>query len=120
MLSALAADHVQRPRNRGRFEGYSHYGVGGTVGEGPATQIWLLVEAGMIRRAAYETHGCPSSIAAASLLCTLITGREFARAQTLTAEELLIVLQGLPEGKGMFANLAVDALRSARPEASHD
>ena len=99
ILSALAADHVQRPRNQGRFEGYSHYGVSGEVGEGASTQVWLLGEQGMIRRATYETVGCPSCIAAASVLCTLVTGRDFERAKSLTAEDLLAVLQGLPDGK---------------------
>jgi NifU-like protein involved in Fe-S cluster formation len=114
LLSAVAADHVQRPRNQGPLESATHYGVSGSPGEGPYVELWLEVREGTIRRAAYRTHGCPSSVAASSLLCQLAAGREMAKMMELTGDELLLVLGGLPEGKERFAHMAVEALRNVK------
>ena len=115
MLSALAADHVHRPRNIGPLEG-AQYGVSGEPGEGPWIEIWLQVEEGRIVNAAYRTHGCPSSIAAGSVLCDLVRGRTIDQAMRLKADDLLTILGELPPGKGHFAGMAVEAKdRAARP-----
>jgi NifU-like protein involved in Fe-S cluster formation len=114
MLSAVAADHVQRPRNQGPLETATHYGVSGSPGDGPYVELWLEVEGGTVCKAAYRTHGCPSSVAASSLLCQLATGRELERVKELTGEELLLVLGGLPEGKERFAHMAVESMRNLK------
>jgi nitrogen fixation protein NifU and related proteins len=111
MLSSIAADHVQRPRNAGRIEDATHVGLYGSPGDGPYVQLWFVVEDGVIRGAAYETHGCPSSIAAASLLCQIVIGRPIERALLLTSDDLLKIIGGLPEGKEPFATHAVEALK---------
>jgi len=112
MLSALAADHVQRPRNVGPLAPPARYGVSGAPGDGPWIEIWLRVEGERIADAAYRTHGCPASIASASMVCDLVRGRTFEQAMCLDVDDLLAVLGGLPEGKGHLADLAVAALKS--------
>ena len=112
MLSPLAADHVHRPRHRGPLEDAS-YGVSGVPGDGPYVEIWTRVEGGVVARAAFRTPGCPSSTAAASVLCGLAEGREATRVMELTGEDLLKVLGGLPEGKEMYANMSVEAMKRA-------
>ena len=110
MLSALAAEHVHHPRNRGPIENATAYGVAGEPGEGAYVQIWLVVEEDLIRQAAFKTPGCPSSTAAASVLCQVVTGRTLEEAAGLTGDDLLVILGGLPEGKEDYAFRAVDAL----------
>lgn len=117
MLSPLAALHVQQPRNVGPLEGATHVGSCGTQGEGPYVTIWLIIEEGVIRRVAYATHGCPSSIASASMLCQIAIGRTTEAVSQLTAEDLVRILGGLPEGKEHFAQMAVYALASASASA---
>ena len=113
-LGAVAADHLARPRNRGPLLAATHIGLGGNEpGDGPFVRIWLRVEGGVIQEAAFQSHGCPSSVAAASVLCSLITKRELDKALTLTADELIAVMGGIPEGKEIYAKMAIDALRSA-------
>jgi NifU-like protein involved in Fe-S cluster formation len=112
-MSTLAMEHVQRPVHRGPLEGATHYGVSGSPGDGPYVQIWLKISGGTIEKAAFKTPGCPSSTAAAGVLCTLVTGREPDKAKELSADELLLVLGGLPEGKGHYADEAIEALRCA-------
>ena len=67
MLSALASEHVAAPRNVGPLEGATHEGRCEAPGGGPYAQLWLRVERGVIRAAAYRANGCPSSTACASL-----------------------------------------------------
>ena len=118
MLSPLAALHVQQPRNVGPLEGATHVGSCGTQGEGPYVTIWLLIEEGVIRRAAYATHGCPSSIASASMICQIATGRSVEAVSQLTPEDLVKILGGLPEGKEHFAQMAVQALANSSANKS--
>ena len=112
MLSPLAADHVQRPRNQGPLEG-ARYGVSGEPGEGPWIEIWLRVEGDMIVDAAYGCHGCPASIASGSLTCELVRGRTLEAAARLEPSDLMAVLGGLPPGKGHLAAMAIEALRDS-------
>jgi len=116
MLSALAVDHVRRRRNEGPLLGATRYGVHGVPGDGPWVEIWLVLIDARITDAGYRTHGCPASVASASLLCELIKGRTVEEASRVTGEDLLVVLGGLPEGKEEFAHGAANALRKALGE----
>lgn len=113
MLSPVAADHVQRPRNQGPLENATHYGVSGSPGDGPYVEIWLDVQGGTIARAGYRTPGCPSSTAAASMTCQLAIGKATDWPSQLTSNDLMMILGGLPEGKGDYARMAVEALQHA-------
>ncbi len=86
------------------------YGVAGSPGDGPYVEIWAKVEDGRVLDASFRTPGCPSSTAAASMLCELAIGREASKLAALTAEDLLAVLGGLPEGREAYAQMSVDAL----------
>jgi NifU-like protein involved in Fe-S cluster formation len=91
-------------------------GVSGSPGDGPYVKIWLKAKDGRITAATFETNGCPSSIACASMLCELAAGREIDKLGLIEANELIKILGGLPEGKEMYATLAVQALRTALKE----
>ena len=110
MLSPLASDHVLNPRNVGPLEEYTHYGESGTPGEGAFVSLWLTVEDGVIKHAAYRTHGCGWSIAIASVLCQVLTGREIAKARMIAPADIDLFLGGIPEGKGEYAEMAIQAL----------
>ena len=113
MFSALAADHITVPRNVGPLEGATHRGVAGVPGDGPHMILWFEVADGCIQRAVYATYGCPAAVASGSITATLLTGRTVKQALLLTAEDIIRVLQGLPEGKEDCAQLAATALRNA-------
>lgn len=113
MLSELAADHVNRRRNSEPLEGQAGYGVSGCPVEGPYVEIWTTLDGNKISRAAYRTHGCPSSVAASSVLCSVVTGRTVNQAKMLEARDLISIMGGIPEGKERFAAMAVEALAKA-------
>lgn len=113
MLSPRAAMHVHSPRNAGALPNATHLGYGGTPGEGPYSRLWLIIKDGTIVRSGYECNGCPSSIAASSAVAEIITGRTVEQARQLEPHDIILLLGGLPEGKGYYADLAVQALQSA-------
>ena len=113
MMTELAQRYVQGPLMRGPLEGATHFGESDPRGDGPYMQIWLIIEEGSILKAAYRSPGCPSSSACGGVLCALVTGREVARALSLTVQDLLNVIGELPEGKGHYAERAIRALQAA-------
>ena len=115
MLSAIAAEHVSFPRNAGRIDNATHLGVGGVPGEGPYVRLWLTIEEGNVKQVSYECNGCPSSIAASSMVAQLATGRSLQHLSKLEPSDLLLLLGGLPEGKEHYAELAVQALENITP-----
>ena len=92
-------------------------GVAGVPGDGPFVRIWLRVDGDTILKATYDTNGCPSSIGCSSALCELSAGRKLENMKLLEPQELEQYLGGLPEGKGHYAVLAIQALRSAMEES---
>ncbi|MCW3051182.1 MAG: iscU [Chthonomonadales bacterium] len=119
MFSALAIEHIAVPRNIGPLEGATHQGVAGVPGDGPYMILWFQVEDGQIQKAAYATYGCPAAVASGSITATLLTGRTVEQALSLTAEMIIRILQGLPEGKEDCAQLAAAALQNAFPEGTN-
>jgi len=98
------------------MEDADRIGTGGSPGGGPYVRLWLKTEGVRIAKATYETNGCPSSIASASALCELATGREIEKLRLLEAADLIAYLGGLPEGKEYYAVLAIQALMDGLAE----
>jgi NifU-like protein involved in Fe-S cluster formation len=113
LFSDTVREHVQMPRNVGPLEGATHVGKVGEEGGGPYMTLWLQVVEGRIERAAYATFGCPSAIASGSMVAQIVTGRTIEQALRLDPEDVVLLLGGLPEGKGHLAEMAVNALRDA-------
>jgi nitrogen fixation NifU-like protein len=113
VLSPLAAEYAQRANNRGPLESSTHVGRYGSEGGGPYMILWLEIKDEVIRAVAYQTYGCPAAMACGSITCALVKGRDVDEAMRLTAEDLIYVLGGLPEGKGECAKYAIVALRDA-------
>ncbi len=112
-FSDRVQDHVVNQRNRGELPGANRVGLAGTPGDGPYVKIWLRTDDDKILKASYDTNGCPSSIGCSSALCELAIGRDMNNMKLLEPRELELFLGGLPEGKGYYAALAINALRSA-------
>jgi nitrogen fixation NifU-like protein len=66
-----------------------------------------------ITDAKVKAHGCPPTIAAASVLTELIINRSLAEAEALGRGDVEIALERLPAAKKHCAVLAIDALRTA-------
>ena len=113
MYSPLAVEHISNPRNGGPLAAATHIGVAGEPGEGPFMRISLVIEAGTVWNAAYETYGCAAATACGSLVTTLLIGRTVEQADLIDSVDIIRILGGLPEGKEHCARLAEQATRKA-------
>jgi NifU-like protein involved in Fe-S cluster formation len=113
MFSQTALDHIASPRNAGRLQSFTHYGCGGVPGDGPYVELWLQVEDSKVIQVGQESNGCPSTMACASYISTISVNRKVEAIQTLSSEDLILLLGGLPPGKEKSAALAVEALQNA-------
>ena len=110
--------YVARPFNRGKLEGATHVGCDGTPGEGRYSKIYLVVHDGYVHRAFFESDNCPASVACGSLICQIIIGKPTVVAELISGDDLIVILGGLPEGKGELAHKAANALKRAlNPES---
>jgi nitrogen fixation protein NifU and related proteins len=110
--SETVMDHFRSPRNVGRLEPCDASGVCGTSGNGPFMLFTARLAEGRIAEVRCQTFGCGPAIAAGSVLTELVTGRSLADTSTLSRDDLLAALGGLPEDKLYCADLAVEAWRN--------
>jgi nitrogen fixation NifU-like protein len=118
MYSKQVAEHIANPRNVGELE--SPTGTGDVTNEVCLDRIRLTVriDGGKITDARVKAHGCPPTIAAASVLTELIIGRAAAELYELSRDDVAGALGRLPAAKMHCAALAVEALRSALEDSN--
>lgn len=104
---------IQQPYHMQELPEADVVGQVGMPGEGPYMMVYLCLRERRIERAAFETYGCPSAIACGSWVARWAEGKAVEDVQVLEADDLCMVLGGLPLGKEHCAGLAVGALRSA-------
>lgn len=108
---------LQNPQNMGEMAGADSVGTVGNSECGEMLRMWVKFkeENGkkVIDRATFQSFGCETAIAVASLATELIRGKTAAEALALKTEELAGELGPLPPMKIHCAQLVEGALRSA-------
>ncbi len=101
------------PENTGEIKDAEGYGkFTGPCGD--TMEIYLRFgELGRIREATFMTDGCGPSVACGSMLTSLVRGLSSEKALSISAQDLLSALKGLPEESAHCAELAVNTLRAA-------
>ena len=113
MYPETLLDHFQHPRNVGELPDPDAIGVAGTPGHGNYMVLHLRLTGGRVSEARYRCHGCGPTIAAGSVLTTLIVGLSPAECEVMSEAALTEALGGLPPGKERCPALAIEALRDA-------
>lgn len=113
MFSETMTHHFTHPHCMGPLEGANHVGQDGLQGQGPYMKISFCVNQDIVVKASFETYGCPSAIACGSWLTQWAEGRNRVDVLKINAEDLMIVLGGLPLGKEHCAYMTVRALQDA-------
>ena len=72
---AVIRDHFRRPRNRGPLDAPATSGHAHNPFCGDTVRIWARVEDRRIAEITFDGHGCSISLAAASMLTTLVKGK---------------------------------------------
>ncbi|MGE0494612.1 MAG: iron-sulfur cluster assembly scaffold protein [Vulcanimicrobiota bacterium] len=117
MYSEAVLEHFHQPAGVGRLENYDGRARCSNPVCGDEVELWLALEAGKVAEFAFQASGCVATVASLSCLCGLVKGATLERAMTLTKEDLLDQLGGLPRNKSHGAALAISTLRAALKEA---
>ena len=116
-LQARIEDAVKNPRNLGEMKDADAVGTVGSADCGDMLRMWVKFkeEGGrkVIDRATFQTFGCQTAIAVASVATEMLAGKTIAEAQSMSGEELAAPLGALPPVKIHCAQLVEGALRSA-------
>src|ERR1700685_269159 len=111
---------LRDPKNLGELAGADAVGTAGSAACGDMIRLWIKFkeQAGkrVIDKATFQSFGCETAIAVASLATELIRGKTAEEALALKTEELAGELGPLPPLKIHFAQLVGGGLRP-RPAA---
>src|SRR6476619_402874 len=121
-LQKRIAEVMANPQNMGELESADAIGTVGNAGCGEMLRMWIKFkeEKGrkVIDRATFQTFGCETAIAVASLATELIRGKTPEEALAMSGEELAADLGPLPPMKIHCGQLVEGALRSALAPAT--
>jgi nitrogen fixation NifU-like protein len=114
---------LRDPKNLGELAGADAVGTAGSAACGDMIRLWIKFkeEAGkkVVDRATFQSFGCETAIAVASLATEMIRGKTAEEVLALSAEELAPGLGPLPPVKIHCTQLVESALRSAlQPQAA--
>jgi nitrogen fixation NifU-like protein len=116
-LEARIEEAVKNPRNLGEMENADAIGTVGSPDCGDMLRMWIKFkeENGrkIIDRASFQSFGCQTAIAVASVATELLAGKTVDEAKNMSGEELAAPLGALPPVRIHCAQLVEGALRNA-------
>jgi nitrogen fixation NifU-like protein len=108
---------VRNPQNLGEMENADAIGTVGSPDCGDMLRMWVKFkeEGGrkVIDRATFQTFGCQTAIAVASVATEMLAGKTVDEAISMSGEDLAAPLGALPPVKIHCAQLVEGALRAA-------
>src|SRR6187401_3796167 len=116
-LQQRIQDAVRNPKNLGEMENADSVGTVGSADCGDMLRMWVKFKQKdgkrIIDRATFQTFGCETAIAVASVATELIAGKTVDEALSMSGSDLSAPLGALPPMKIHCAQLVEGALRSA-------
>lgn len=116
-LHTKIAEAIANPKNMGEMQAADAVGTVGSPNCGDMVRMWIKFkeENGkkVIDRATFQTFGCETAIAVASLATELIKGKTPEEAMALSGEDLAADLGPLPPMRIHCGQLVEGALRNA-------
>ena len=108
---------IRDPKNMGEMADADSVGTMGSANCGDMLRVWVKYkeDAGkkIIDKATFQSFGCETAIAAASLAMEMIKGKTAEEAMDMSGEELAVDLGPLPPTKVHCTALVENALRDA-------
>jgi NifU-like protein involved in Fe-S cluster formation len=116
-LEQRIQEAIANPRNLGELAGADAVGTVGSPGCGDMLRMWIKFKdqdgRRVIDRATFQSFGCETAIAVASVATELISGKTAEEALNLSGADLSAPLGPLPPMKIHCAQLVEGALKSA-------
>ncbi|MEM6884676.1 MAG: iron-sulfur cluster assembly scaffold protein [Verrucomicrobiota bacterium] len=114
-------DAAAKPSNLGEMKDADVVGTAGSPGCGDMLRIWLKFreekkKGKVIDKASFQSFGCETAIAVASVATEMLAGKTMEEAQALQGEDLSAPLGPLPPMKVHCASLVEEALKQALTE----
>lgn len=114
---------LRDPKNLGELQGADAVGTAGSAACGDMVRLWIKFkeQAGkkVVDKATFQSFGCETAIAVASLATEMIRGKTAEEVLALSADQLAPELGPLPPVKIHCTQLVESALRSAlQPQAA--
>ena len=113
LYSEKVMEHFRNPRNVGVIEDADGIGEVGNAKCGDIMKMYLKIEDDVITDVKFETFGCGSAIASASMATEMIKGKPLSEALALTNKAVAEALDGLPAHKLHCSVLAEEAIKKA-------
>src|ERR1700754_754448 len=117
---------VKNPRNLGEMKDADAVGTVGSADCGDMLRMWVKFkeEGGrkVIDRATFQTFGCQTAIAVASVATEMLAGKTVDEAMSMSGEDLAAPLGALPPVRIHCAQLVEGAMRSelgGKGQATH-
>jgi nitrogen fixation NifU-like protein len=114
MFSEKVLSHFREPHNAGEVANASHVSEVTNPVCGDVLRLTVRVESARIVEARFRAQGCVPSIAAASAITDMLVGKTLTDAMRISAAEIALALDGLPEASTHAAELCCDAIAALR------
>jgi nitrogen fixation NifU-like protein len=110
-----ALEHFRHPRNVGQVEKPDGKGFFGDPTCGDYIEVTIRVDdqEDRLREVRFLIHGCAGAIATSSVMTEMTIGKTFSEALSLTDDDIIQALGGLPKRKQHCSLLGLQALQQA-------
>jgi nitrogen fixation protein NifU and related proteins len=119
MYSAQLLDHFQNPRNAGDLSGADAVAEITNPVCGDVLRLAIKIDAGCIADIRFKAKGCVPTMACASALTQLVSGKTLDEARALDRDTVIAAVGGVPQASTHAAQLALDALSAALSQLPH-
>ncbi|MEZ5334557.1 MAG: iron-sulfur cluster assembly scaffold protein [Methanolobus sp.] len=113
MYSKQVIEEFSNPHNVGVVEDADGIGEIGSTVDGDIITMSVRVKDNILEDVKFKTFGCVVAISTSSAVTRLAKGKTVEEALSITNEDVISALGGLPEGKDRCSGFALDALKLA-------
>lgn len=111
-------EHSRFPSNRQEMKDADVIGEARFQGRGPRVTLYLKIEESTIAAATFTAEGCGVTVACASILTEMVSGKSLNDCVHYNTEDLITAAGGLPADKRYCAEVTMLAFKNALAKIS--